>query len=305
MLKSKECLSGDYEYLYKRAESLIEALPYIREFYGKTFVIKFGGSAMIQEDLKDCFALDVVLLKYVGINPVIVHGGGQEISSWLEKLGKKSQFVNGLRITDPESMDIIEMVLVGRINKEIVNLINRHGGRAVGLSGKDGKLILARKMLPQQAQDGKSKIDMGMVGEVDDINPRIVEVLDAGQFIPIISPIAVDSLGETFNVNADMVAGKIACALKAEKLIVLTDVPGVLNEKGELLTSISLNEGRNLISGEYIKGGMKPKIRSCIEAIENGVRKAHIINGKICHCLLLEIFTDKGVGTVISNSHDK
>ncbi len=289
----------DHDTLYKRARSLVEALPYIREFSRKTFVIKFGGSAMVQDNLKDDFSLDVVLLKYVGINPVIVHGGGQEISLWLEKLGKKSRFVNGLRITDPESMEIIEMVLVGRVNKEIVNLINRHGGQAVGLSGKDGKLIMARKIECRDAEGKQTGIDMGMVGDVEAINPRIVEVLDEGRFIPVISPVAVNTSGETFNVNADMVAARIAASLKAEKLIILTDVPGVLNEKGDLLPKISLDNGKELLSGGVIQGGMRPKLSSCLDAVTSGVNKAHIINGKISHSLLLEVFTDTGVGTVI------
>ncbi|MBN2372886.1 acetylglutamate kinase [bacterium] len=289
----------DRDSLIKRAQSLTEALPYIREFSGKTLVIKFGGSAMIEENLKDSFALDVVLLKYVGMNPVIVHGGGPEISLWLERLGKKSRFVNGLRVTDPESMKIIEMVLVGLINKEIVNLLNQHGGQAVGLSGKDGKLIIARKISPQGSDDKGERIDLGMVGEVESVNPRIVEVLDEGRFIPVISPVAVSSKGETFNVNADMVADHIACALKAEKLIVMTDVAGVLDGNSELIPTLSGEKARELFSSGPIKGGMMPKLSSCLHALENGVKKVHIIDGRISHSLLLEIFTDTGVGTVI------
>ena len=289
----------DYRTFHKRAQSLIEALPYIKDFFGKTLVIKFGGSAMIQDSLKNDFALDVVLLKYVGMNPVIVHGGGPEITSWLERLGKKSSFVNGLRITDSESMDVIEMVLVGRINKEIVNLINQQGGSAVGLSGKDGELILARKMGPQGAENKENIIDMGMVGEVEAINPRIIEVLDEGRFIPVISPVGVDSRGETFNINADLVAGQIASSLEAEKLIILTDVSGVLDETKKLIPVLSYDQVSNLIAGGVIQGGMKPKLTCCMESLENGVKKAHIIDGRISHALLLEIFTDTGVGTVI------
>lgn len=295
----EENLFSDVSSLNSRSNSLIEALPYIRKFFGKTFVIKFGGSAMAKECLKDNFALDVVLLKYVGINPVVVHGGGKEINTWLEKLGKKSTFVNGLRITDAESMNIIEMVLAGKINKEIVNLINCHGGAAVGLSGKDGKLILAKKMGLQGGGENEKGIDMGMVGDVKSINPRVVEVLDEGRFIPVISPVAVNEKGETFNINADMVAARIASALKAEKLIMLTDVPGILNEKGELLQSITIDQGKRLLKDRTVQGGMQPKLSSCLDVLESGVRRVHIINGKIDHCLLLEIFTDTGVGTVI------
>jgi len=290
----------DRSSLHSRAQSLIETLPYIKEFFGKTVVIKFGGAAMINERLKEDFALDVVLLKYVGMNPVIVHGGGPEISSWLEKLGKKSTFVDGLRVTDAESMDVIEMVL-GRINKEVVNLINQHGGRAVGLSGKDGELILVRKMMPRAGEKGAGSIDLGMVGEVEAINPRVIEVLDEGRFIPIISPIGVNAQGETFNVNADLVAGRIAVALRAEKLIILTDVPGVLDKDKVLLTTLSLAQVRELVASGVIQGGMKPKLACCMDALEDGVKKAHIIDGRISHAVLLEIFTDTGVGTVINN----
>jgi acetylglutamate kinase len=289
----------DHSSLHKRAQSLIEALPYIKEFFGKTIVIKFGGSAMIQDSLKSDFALDVVLLKYVGMNPVIVHGGGPEITSWLERLGKKSTFVDGMRITDSESMDVIEMVLVGRINKEIVNLINQQGGCAVGLSGKDGELILARKMGLQGLENKENKIDMGMVGEVEAINPSIIEVLDEGRFIPVISPVGVDSRGETFNVNADLVAGRVASSLKAEKLIILTDVPGVLDETKKLIPALLHDQVSELVTGGIIQGGMKPKLNCCLDSLENGVKKAHIIDGRISHALLLEIFTDTGVGTVI------
>ncbi len=282
-----------------KANVLIEALRYIKEFYGKTIVIKYGGNAMVDEELKENVILDIVLMKYVGMNPVIVHGGGPEISSWLEKLGKKSKFVNGLRITDPESMNVIEMVLVGRINKEIVNLINQHGGGAVGLSGKDGGLILAKKMGPQPSKNRKKSIDMGMVGEVEAINSRIIEVLDEGRFIPVISPVGVDSSGETFNVNADLVAGRIASALKAEKLIILTDVSGVLDENKELIPTLTQNKAKGLISKGIVAGGMRPKLTCCMEALESGVKKAHVIDGRISHALLLEIFTDTGVGTVI------
>lgn len=290
----------DRSNLHSRAQSLIEALPYIKEFFGKTVVIKFGGAAMINERLKEDFARDVVLLKYVGMNPVIIHGGGPEISSWLEKLGKKSTFVDGLRVTDVESMDVIEMVL-GRINKEVVNLINQHGGRAVGLSGKDGELILVRKMVLHEREKGAESIDLGLVGEVEAINPRVIDVLDEGRFIPIISPIGVNAQGETFNVNADLVAGRIAAALCAEKLVILTDVPGVLDQNKDLLSTLSLTQVRELFQSGVIHGGMKPKLACCMDALEDGVKKAHIIDGRISHALLLEIFTDTGVGTVINN----
>ncbi|MGA1796858.1 MAG: acetylglutamate kinase [bacterium] len=290
----------DRSNLHARAQSLIEALPYIKEFFGKTVVIKFGGAAMINERLKEDFARDVVLLKYVGMNPVIIHGGGPEISSWLEKLGKKSTFVDGLRVTDVESMDVIEMVL-GRINKEVVNLINQHGGRAVGLSGKDGELILVRKMTPRSGKKGEASIDLGMVGEVESINPRVIEVLDEGRFIPIISPIGVNAQGETFNVNADLVAGRIAAALCAEKLVILTDVAGVLDQNKQLLSTLSLTQVGELSESGVIQGGMKPKLACCVDALKDGVKKVHIIDGRISHALLLEIFTDTGVGTVIDN----
>jgi acetylglutamate kinase len=289
----------DQTNLHKRAQSLIEALPYIKEFSGKTVVIKLGGSAMIQDRLKADFALDVVLLKYVGMNPVIVHGGGPEISSWLKKLGKESEFVDGLRITDAESMEIIEMVLVGRINKEIVNRINQHGGRAVGISGKDGGLILVKKMGPQIGKDRDQRIDMGMVGEVEAINPEVINVLDEGRFIPVISPVGVNGQGETFNVNADLVAGGIASALKAEKMVLLTDVTGVLDQEERLIPTISQDQVSELISNGIVEGGMRPKLSCCIDALKHGVKKAHIIDGRISHALLLEIFTDTGVGTVI------
>ncbi len=275
-----------------KSRILIEALPYIRRFYGKTIVVKYGGGAMREEALKEAFAMDVVLMKYVGINPVIVHGGGPQIGELLEKLGKKSVFVEGMRVTDPETMDVVEMVL-GKTNKEIVALINRHGGRAVGLSGKDGGLIQAKKLTFSGGQD------LGLVGEVERVNEGVIETLERGGFIPVIAPVGVGKGGETYNINADLVAGKVAEALGAEKLILLTDVPGVLGPDGSLLSSLSLAEAEGLLREGIAQGGMIPKIRCCLDALKGGVKKAHIIDGRIEHALILEVFTDAGVGTEI------
>lgn len=279
----------------------MEALPYIRRFYGKTFVIKYGGHAMIDEDLKDTFAQDVVLLKYVGINPVVVHGGGPQINEVLKKMGTPTQFVRGMRVTDQETMDIVEMVLVGKINKEIVNLINQHGGMAVGLSGKDGGLILARKMNVTVSANGEPPeiIDIGLVGEIVGINPRIINSLDEDKFIPVIAPVGVGDKGETYNINADLVAGQIAEALGAEKLILLTDVEGVKDKKGELLRTLKVNQARRLIQDGVVAEGMTPKVECCMEALKGGVGKTHIIDGRVKHAILLEIFTKEGVGTEV------
>lgn len=286
----------------ERAEVLIEALPYIQRFQGKTAVIKYGGNAMVDEDLKQDFARDVVLLKLVGINPVIVHGGGPQIGKLLERIGKESVFVQGMRVTDRETMDVVEMVLGGLVNKEIVALINRHGGRAVGLTGKDGGLIRARKMVMRKAgaDDLPSEIvDIGHVGEVEAINPDVVALLDTRDFIPVIAPIGVGADGHTYNINADIVAGRLAATLKAEKLMLLTNTRGVLDKQGELLTGLSAATVDALIQDGTIHGGMLPKVRCALDAVADGVRGAHIIDGRVAHAVLLELFTDEGVGTLI------
>ncbi len=284
-----------------KAEILMEALPYIRRFYGKTFVIKYGGNAMIDEELKTSFAQDVVLLKYVGINPVVVHGGGPQIDQVLDRMGITSRYVRGMRVTDPETIDIIEMVLVGKVNKEIVNLINQHGGMAVGLSGKDGGLILARKMSVTVAGNGAPPeiIDIGMVGEIIGINPLVINSLDENKFIPVIAPVGVGEAGETYNINADLVAGEVAEALNAEKLILLTDVEGVKDKKGDLLSTLKVNQARKLIQEGVVGSGMIPKVECCIDALKGGVGKTHIIDGRVKHAVLLEIFTKEGVGTEV------
>ena len=288
------------EDLIKRAEILIESLPYIREFYHQVFVIKYGGHAMEDEILKKGFALDMVLLKYVGLNPIIVHGGGPQIGQFLKKMGIDSQFVGGLRVTDSATMDVVEMVLAGKVNKEIVHLINQAGGIAVGLSGKDGKLIEAEKISLEEKElkDRPSEIiDLGHVGKVVSVNKEILSVLN--NFIPVIAPIGVGKNGETLNINADLVASKIAISLKAKKLILLTDVPGVLNEEGRLIPSITLKDAKRLLDNDLIKGGMLPKLKGAIDAVENGVEKAHIIDGRLPHAVLLEVFTARGIGTEI------
>ena len=284
-----------------KAEVLMEALPYIRRFYGKTFVVKFGGRAMVDDQLKSSFAQDIVLLKYVGINPVVVHGGGPQIDKTLERMGIVSRYMHGMRVTDPETLDIVEMVLVGKVNKEIVGLINRQGGMAVGLSGKDGNLILARKMNVSVASDGEAHeiIDLGMVGEIIEINPTVINTLDENKFIPVIAPVGVGEQGETYNINADLVAGHIAESLGAEKLILLTDVEGVKNKKGDLLSTLKIRQACRLIEDGVVAAGMIPKVRCCIEALEGGVGKTHIIDGRVKHAILLEIFTEEGVGTEV------
>ena len=284
-----------------KAEVLMETLPYFRRFYGKTFVIKYGGHAMVDEELKENFAQDIVLLKYVGINPVIVHGGGPQIDQMLDKLGITSRYVRGMRVTDQETMDIVEMVLVGKVNKGIVNLINQHGGMAVGLSGKDGGLILARKMNVTVSDNGKPPefIDIGMVGEIVGINPLIIDSLDDNKFIPVIAPVGVGLQGETYNINADLVAGEVAEALHAEKLILMTDVEGVKDKKGDLLGTLTEKQARKMIQDGVVGAGMIPKVECCIEALKGGVGKTHIIDGRVKHAVLLEIFTKKGVGTEV------
>jgi acetylglutamate kinase len=284
-----------------KAEVLMEALPYIRRFYGKTFVVKYGGNAMVDEELKDSFAQDVVLLKYVGINPVVVHGGGPQINEMLERMGTPTQFVRGMRVTDQQTMDIVEMVLAGKINKEIVNLINRHGGMAVGLSGKDGGLIRARKMNVSVSANGEPPeiIDIGLVGEIVGIDPTVINSLDENKFIPVIAPVGVGEKGETYNINADLVAGQVAEALRAEKLILLTDVEGVKDRTGKLLSTLKTNQARKLIEDGVVAEGMIPKVECCMEALKGGVGKTHIIDGRVKHAILLEIFTKEGVGTEV------
>jgi acetylglutamate kinase len=286
-----------------KAKVLLEALPYIRRFYDKTIVIKYGGSTMETERMKRSFALDVVLLKYIGLNPVVVHGGGPQIGEMLTKIGKKSQFIEGMRVTDGETMDVVEMVLVGKVNKEIVTLINQQGGKAVGLSGKDGRLITAKK-LKLTKRHGKNEmpeiIDIGMVGEVKAINPEVVEALKKENFIPVIAPVGVGDEGETYNINADLVAGKVASALKAEKLILLTDVEGVIDGKRRLLTTLEAKQAKRFIARRIISSGMISKVICCLDALKEGVAKTHIIDGRVEHAILLEIFTDVGIGTQIA-----
>ncbi|MDZ4261386.1 MAG: acetylglutamate kinase [Pseudomonadota bacterium] len=284
------------------ANVLTEALPYIQRFAGKTIVIKYGGNAMVDEQLKKGFARDVVLMKLVGINPVVVHGGGPQIGKLLERIGKESKFFEGMRVTDTETMDIVEMVLGGQVNKEIVNLINRQGGRAVGLTGKDGDLIRARKLtFKQNSPEMKTSeiIDIGHVGEVASIDTGVVDMLVQGDFIPVIAPIGVGEDGQSYNINADLVAGKLAEVLKAEKLILLTNIAGIMSKEGEVLTGLDSKRVNELIADGTIYGGMLPKIRCALEAAQGGVRAVHIIDGRIEHSVLLELFTDQGVGTLI------
>ena len=285
-----------------KAEVLMEALPYFQRFYGKTFVIKYGGHAMENEELKTSFAQDIVLLKYVGINPVVVHGGGPQIDSALERMGITSRYVRGMRVTDQETLDIVEMVLVGKVNKEIVTLINQHGGMAVGLSGKDGGLILAKKMnVTVASTNGEPPeiIDIGMVGEIVGINPLVIESLDQNKFIPVLAPVGVGKGGETYNINADLVAGEVAEALHAEKLILMTDVEGVKDKKGVLLSTLKENQARKMIQEGVVGSGMIPKVECCINALKGGVEKTHIIDGRVKHAVLLEVFTKEGVGTEV------
>ena len=282
------------------AEILIEALPYIQALDQKTVVIKFGGNAMVDEDLKSSFAQDIVLLKQVGVNPVIVHGGGPQIGKLLEQIGKKSRFIEGMRVTDNETMDVVEMVLGGQVNKQIVSLINRHGGRAVGLTGKDGGMISARKMrLPGSDTEAN---DLGQVGEVESIDPAVVAMLDQDDFIPVIAPIGVGVDGSSFNINADLVAGELARVLGAEKLLLLTNTPGVLDPDGKLLTGLSANETERLIADGIIYGGMLPKVRCALDAVNAGVRTSQIIDGRVKHSVLLELLTSTGVGTLIKGT---
>ena len=284
-----------------KAAVLAEALPYIKRFHGKTIVVKYGGNAMTDDHLKQCFARDVVLLKLVGFNIVVVHGGGPQIESLLARVGKKGEFVQGMRVTDAETMDLVEMVLGGQVNKEIVNLINQHGGKAVGLTGKDGNFIRARKLMLESKDIPGDLIDIGQVGDISQIDPSLIALLDTGAFIPVIAPIGVGKGGETYNINADVVAGKIAEVLKAEKLVLLTNTPGVLDEKGELITGITPKQIDDMVADGTLSGGMLPKIGSALDAARNGVKGVHIIDGRVEHALLLEILTDHGVGTMIKS----
>jgi acetylglutamate kinase len=289
------------EKLIEKANILIESLPFIRTFYGRTFVIKYGGAAQTKDELKKSFAQDVVLLNFIGIRPVIVHGGGPKISETMKKMGKEPAFVQGQRVTDKETMDIVEMVLGGLVNKEIISLINSHGGKAVGLSGKDGNLIRAKKKLLKKsvATGDEEIIDIGLVGEVESVDPAILNSLESSGFIPVISPIGVGSDGETFNINADYVASAVAAALRAEKLILLTDVSGIKDKRGKVIATVRKKNVTKIIDDGTVSGGMIPKVQACTGALEGGVRKTHIIDGRVPHCLLLEIFTKEGIGTEI------
>ena len=287
------------------AHVLNEALPYIRRFHGSTVVVKYGGAAMVDERLKESFARDVALMKLVGMNPVIVHGGGPQIGRTLEEMGRETEFVAGMRVTDASTMEVVEMVLGGLVNKEIVRLLNQHGGKAVGLSGSDGGLLRARKLTVTRDNpeaDAPEIIDVGLVGEVDSVDPEVVQTLDSGSFVPVIAPIGVGPGGETYNINADLVAGRIAEELDAEKLVLLTDVPGIQDDGGHLLTGLSPAQVSAYIEDGTIAGGMLPKVRCCLDAVGGGVQSAHIIDGRVDHALLLEVFTDAGVGTLIRSN---
>ncbi|MFI3136363.1 MAG: acetylglutamate kinase [Methylococcaceae bacterium] len=284
------------------AQHLCEALPYIQRFNNKTVVVKFGGNAMIDDALKQSFARDIVLMKSVGINPIVVHGGGPQIGEVLKRLGKTSEFIDGMRVTDDETMDVVEMVLGGLVNKEIVNLINRHGGKAIGITGKDGDFIHARKInMTRATAEGQESeiIDIGHVGEVKSIDPSIVEMLNKSDFIPVIAPIGVGEEGRSYNINADLVAGKVAEVLKAEKLLLLTNTPGILDKDGQLLTGLTIADIDALTADGTISGGMIPKTRCAMEALKGGVNSVHIIDGRVEHAVLLELFTDQGVGTLL------
>ncbi len=282
-----------------KAAVLAEALPYIKRFHGKMVVIKYGGNAMTEEHLKQSFARDIILLRLVGILPVVVHGGGPQIESLLARVGKKGEFIQGMRVTDTETMDLVEMVLAGQVNKEIAELINHAGGKAVGLTGQDGGLIRARKMLVKADDTSTEAFDLGHVGEIESVDPAIIHSLLASGFVPVIAPIGSGREGETYNINADLVAGKIAEILKAEKLILMTNTPGVLDKKGNLITGLSAKEIDGLFADGTISGGMLPKISSALDAAKSGVASVHIVDGRVPHCLLLEIMTSEGVGTMI------
>ncbi|MBS4023805.1 MAG: acetylglutamate kinase [Dethiobacter sp.] len=289
--------------LIAKAEVLIEALPYIRTFTDKTFVIKYGGQAMISEEFKKSVMMDIILLKFIGINPIVVHGGGAEVTRMLERLGKKAVFANGLRVTDEETMEVVEMVLVGKVNKEIVSLINRFGGKAVGLSGKDSDLLVARRRPPEKINGSGDVVDLGLVGDIIKVNPEVIFTLSREGYIPVISSVAVGIEGESLNINADHVAGELAAALSAEKLILLTDVEGIFGEHGDkssLISSLPKAKATEMIKQGRINKGMIPKVEACLMALENEVNRTHIIDGRLPHSLLLEIFTDHGIGTMVT-----
>ena len=288
--------------LIKKADILLESLPYIRKFAGRTIVIKYGGSAMVSENLRSNFARDVIMLRYVGIKPVVVHGGGPQIGKTLEKMGKKTRFVRGHRVTDDETMDVVEMVLGGKVNKEIVALIQKHGGKAVGLTGKDGGLFFAEKLLIEETPEGDGPpeiIDPGKVGKITSVHPEVIHRLDEGNFIPVIAPVGVDAEGNTYNINADSVAGALASALKAEKLVLMTDVPGITDERGELVSSLDRKTLDQMVATGVVHGGMIPKVDAATACLEAGVSKVHIVDGRLDHAVLLEIFTQTGIGTEI------
>jgi acetylglutamate kinase len=282
-----------------KANVLTEALPYIQRFYDKTIVIKYGGNAMTEPKLMDSFAQDVVLLKLVGLNPVVVHGGGPQIADLLKKIGKQSDFIQGMRVTDEETLDVVEMVLGGLVNQDIVTLINKHGGKAVGLTGKDGNFIHAKKMLVPSKEEAGKWLDIGQVGEIVGIDPSIIELLDSKDFIPVVAPLGTDTQGNAYNINADVAAGKMAGVLKAEKVIFMTNTPGVLDKQGQLLTGLTPRQIDELIADGTISGGMTPKVGYALDAVNSGVKSAHIIDGRVDHALLLEVLTKEGVGTLI------
>lgn len=290
------------EDLVRKAEILTESLPYMRKFRGKTIVIKYGGAAMVQEDLKKVFASDIVLLKHIGINPVVVHGGGPQIGETLKRMNIHTHFIHGMRVTDEETVNVVEMVLVGKVNKEIVSLINAVGGRAVGLSGKDGGMIQAEKMFVEKAGpagEAPQMIDVGLVGRVVKVDTSVIKAVEDAGFIAVIAPVGVGANGETYNINADYVAGAIAGALQAEKMVILTDSAGILDKDKQLISGVTQSEARQMIADGVISGGMLPKVDTCFAALDAGVSKAHIIDGRVKHSVLLEIFTDQGVGTEI------
>ncbi len=283
----------------KKAQILAEALPYIRRFHGKTIVVKYGGNAMTDEQLKHSFARDIVLLKLVGMNPVVVHGGGPQIDHMLSRVGKKGEFIQGMRVTDRETMDVVEMVLGGLVNKDIANLINQAGGRAIGLTGKDGAFIRARKLRVSNDQQIGEMLDIGHVGEIESIDPEVIALLESREFIPVVAPIGVGPDGDAYNINADLVAGKLAVVLRAEKLILLTNTPGVLDKDGQLLTGLTPREVDALVADGTLHGGMLPKIAAALDAARSGVNAVHIIDGRVDNAVLLEVLTDQGVGTLI------
>ena len=296
-------MSKEIKELIAKAEVLIEALPYLRKFADKSFVVKYGGQAMVSEEFKKSVIMDLILLKYIGINPILVHGGGAEVTRMLERLGKKAVFANGLRVTDAETMEVVEMVLVGKVNKEIVGLINRHGGKAVGLSGKDADLLVARRRPPEKVNGSEQVVDLGQVGDIEQVNQGVLQTLCSQGYIPVISSIAVGREGESLNINADHVAGQLAAALRAEKLILLTDVEGIFADPaipGSLISTLPKEQALAMIRAGKINKGMIPKVEACLMALEQGVGRTHIIDGRLPHALLLEIFTDRGIGTMLT-----